>query len=484
VIAKDCDLTLVFCWVEAIYGEPKRVDELLALAQNYIEYQEKDSTLLQAEYETVRSQAYFSMGDFPKTEKAARKALELFPANNTRRQSALLTYANVKFEQGELDRALSIYEESELLSRQEANHDAVLWSLNQQAQIWKQRCEFGKSTALAKEVQEYALHHNVNSGYNACFSLFSQAELALEAYHLREARLIINDVGIYVQNWDEFWGQHLFGWLLKMEMLKGKPTVARDFSTQHEGILARENVAEHLIPYSMEVQLMYWWQNEEIKKIETWLKATPPIHKPDSVRDYVVLRAQLYGHIACQRYGEAMMRIEKVYEPLREFEGRPYQLEFIRLGLLLVALLSIQGKKQEATNELSLLLPLIQQYSIVASILYLRQWVMPLFEDMELSELPEEQAKFVEQLLILYKQRNTSSRRGEEEVPDGLLALGISKKEWRVLQYIMEGKSNDDIAQTMFIAVSTVKTHINNLYKKLSVANRKEAIVLGKELTS
>ncbi|MFQ3289887.1 hypothetical protein, partial [Reinekea sp.] len=408
VIAKNSKLTLVFCWVEAISGDPKRVETILALAQNYIEEQEVDSTILQAEYETVRSQAYFSLGDFPKTEKAARKALALFPESNTRRQSALLTYANVKFEQGELDRALSIYEESELLSRQEANHDAVLWSLNQQAQIWKQRCDFGQSISLAKEVHEYASVHSVNSGYNACFALFSQAELALEAYHLREARLLINDVSTYVQNWDEFWGQHLLGWLLKMEMLKGKPTVARDLSTQHEGILARKNVAEHLIPYSMEVQLMYWWQNDEIKKIETWLKTTPPIQKPDSVRDYVILRAQLYGHIACQRYGEVLTRIESVYEPLREFEGRPYQLEFIRLGLLMVAVLSIQGKKEEATNELSLLLPLIQQYSIVASILYLRQWIMPLFEDMSLEDLPEEQAKFIEQLLILYKQRNTS----------------------------------------------------------------------------
>lgn len=483
VIANNSQLTLVCCWVEAISGDPNRVEGILTQAQEHIEDQNKDPILLQAEYETVRSQAYFALGDFPKAEKAARKALALFPETNTRRQSALLTYANVKFEQGELDRALSIYEESELLSRQEANHDAVLWSLNQQAQIWKQRCDFSQSIALAKEVQEYAAQHSVNSGYNACFALFSQAELALEAYHLREARLLINDVGSYVQNWDEFWGQHLFGWLLKMEMLKGKPTVARDLSGQHEGILARENVAEHLIPYSMEVQLMFWWQNDEIKKIETWLKTTPPIQKPISVRDYVELRAQLYGHIACQRYNEALARIEDVYEPLREFEGRPYQFEFIRLGLLMVAVLSIQGKKDEATNEISLLLPLIQQYSIVASILYLRQWIMPLFEEMVLEELPEEQAKFVEQLLILYKQRNTSSRRGEEEVPDGLLALGISKKEWRVLQYIIDGKSNDDIAQTMFIAVSTVKTHINNLYKKLSVANRKEAIALGKELT-
>lgn len=483
IIAQDSELTLVYCWVEAIYGDANRVDDILVLAEQRINDQGKDPRILRAEFETVRSQAYFSLGDFPRAEKAAQRALELFPSNNTRRQSPLLTYANVKFEQGELDRALSIYEESELLSRQEANHDAVLWSLNQQSQIWKQRCDFERAIELSKEVQDYARQHNVNSGFNACFALFNQAELALEAYHLREARLLINEVGIYVQNWDEFWSQHLFGWLLKMEMLKGKPTVARELSQQHEGILARENVAEHLFPYSMEVQLMYWWQNDEIKKIETWLKATPPIEKPNSVRDYVVLRAQLYGHIACQRYGEAMMRLEKVYEPLREFEGRPYQLEFVRLGLLQAALLTIQGKQEEAKSELLVLLPLIQQYSIVASILYLRHWLMPLFEDMSLTEMDEEQGKFVEQLLILYKQRNTTSRRGEEEVPDGLLALGISKKEWRVLQYIMEGKSNDDIAQTMFIAVSTVKTHINNLYKKLSVTNRKEAIALGKELT-
>lgn len=483
VITSDPQLTLVCCWVEAIFGNPNRVDNILNQASTHLDEQD-DRELLKAEFATVRSQAYFSLGDFVKAEKAAQEALDLFPANNTRRQSALLIYANVKFEQGELDRALSIYEESELLSRQEANHDAVLWSLNQQAQIWKQRCDFNRSIELAKEVQEYAGQHGVNSGFNACFSLFNQAELALEAYHLREARLLINEVGMLCQNWDEFWAQHLFGWLLKMEMLKGKPTVARDLATQHEGILARENVAEHLIPYSMEVQLLYWWQTEELKKIETWLKATPPIQRCHSMRDYVILRAQLYGHIACGRYQEAEARLAQVYEPMREYEGRPYQLEFIRLGLLHVALLNLQGKSEEASAELLLLLPLIQQYSIVASILFLRQWVMPLFEEMDVNQLPEDQARFVDQLLILYKQRNTSSRRGEEEVPDGLLALGISKKEWRVLQYIIDGKSNDEIAQTMFIAVSTVKTHINNLYKKLSVANRKEAIALGKELSA
>jgi len=40
---------------------------------------------------------------------------------------------------------------------------------------------------------------------------------------------------------------------------------------------------------------------------------------------------------------------------------------------------------------------------------------------------------------------------------------------------INEGKSNKEIAALHFVEVSTVKTHINNLYNKLGVSNRKVA---------
>lgn len=485
VIAANAKLTLVYCWVEAVYGDAKKVEQMLSLAEPKIlnNAREADASL-RAEFESVRAQALYSLGNLTAAEQAADRALKHFPQDNTRRQSPLLIYANVKYDQGELDRALAIYEESELLSRQESNHDAVLWSLVQQSQIWKQRCDFETATKLTHEVQEYAELNGVNNGFNLCFALLNQSEMALEAYHLREARLLINQVGILCKSWDDFWSQHLFGWLLKIEILKGKPTVAREFSLQHEGVLARESVAEHIISYSIEVQLLYWWQSGEIKKIETWLNATPKVIRCDSLKDFTLFRAQLCGHVACGRLTEAMTQLDSVYSQLKTVEGRPFLLEFIRLGLLRVVILSLQSKPEEAKNELLELLPLLQQFSIVASILYLRQWLMPVVEQLKEDDLSEEQARFVEQLLILYKQRSTSGRRGGDEVPDGLLAMGVSKKEWRVLRYIIEGKSNDDIANTMFIAVSTVKTHINNLYKKMAVANRKEAIEMGKELSA
>jgi DNA-binding CsgD family transcriptional regulator len=52
----------------------------------------------------------------------------------------------------------------------------------------------------------------------------------------------------------------------------------------------------------------------------------------------------------------------------------------------------------------------------------------------------------------------------------------LTAKELSILQLICEGKSNKEIAAINFIELSTVKTHINNIYGKLGVKNRREAM--------
>jgi DNA-binding CsgD family transcriptional regulator len=62
-------------------------------------------------------------------------------------------------------------------------------------------------------------------------------------------------------------------------------------------------------------------------------------------------------------------------------------------------------------------------------------------------------------------------------------ALGLlSAREWQVLRLVAEGKTNKEIAAIQFIGLSTVKTHVNNIYSKLSVSNRNEARVKYVEL--
>jgi len=59
---------------------------------------------------------------------------------------------------------------------------------------------------------------------------------------------------------------------------------------------------------------------------------------------------------------------------------------------------------------------------------------------------------------------------------------GISKREYEILQLINEGLSNQQIADKLFVSENTIKKHISNLFFKLDVERRTEALKKGKEL--
>ncbi|WP_317206480.1 response regulator transcription factor [Allomuricauda sp. M10] len=61
-------------------------------------------------------------------------------------------------------------------------------------------------------------------------------------------------------------------------------------------------------------------------------------------------------------------------------------------------------------------------------------------------------------------------------------ALGISKREYEVLILISKGMSNKEIADSLFVSESTVKTHVSNLLLKLDAERRTQAIKKAKEL--
>lgn len=60
------------------------------------------------------------------------------------------------------------------------------------------------------------------------------------------------------------------------------------------------------------------------------------------------------------------------------------------------------------------------------------------------------------------------------------LKSSLTKQEQTILEHILDDKTNKAIAKTLFVSVSTVKTHINSIYRKLNVSSREEAKSLFK----
>jgi len=63
-----------------------------------------------------------------------------------------------------------------------------------------------------------------------------------------------------------------------------------------------------------------------------------------------------------------------------------------------------------------------------------------------------------------------------------LQRLGISKREYEVLELIAQGLSNQEIAEKLFVSLNTIKTHSSNLFMKLDARRRTQAIHRAKEL--
>lgn len=75
--------------------------------------------------------------------------------------------------------------------------------------------------------------------------------------------------------------------------------------------------------------------------------------------------------------------------------------------------------------------------------------------------------------------RNTPSSRKIN--PEKIAELGLSNREYEVLQEISTGLSNKEIAEKLFVTESTVKTHVSNLFVKLDAKRRTQAIRKAKE---
>jgi NarL family two-component system response regulator LiaR len=63
-----------------------------------------------------------------------------------------------------------------------------------------------------------------------------------------------------------------------------------------------------------------------------------------------------------------------------------------------------------------------------------------------------------------------------------LQRLGISKREYEVLELMAQGLSNQEIADKLFVSLNTIKTHSSNLFVKLDARRRTQAVRRAKEL--
>ncbi|MCF7480326.1 LuxR C-terminal-related transcriptional regulator [Vibrio sp. J1-1] len=57
----------------------------------------------------------------------------------------------------------------------------------------------------------------------------------------------------------------------------------------------------------------------------------------------------------------------------------------------------------------------------------------------------------------------------------------LTRREMQIITFLAMGASNQEIAEQLFVSENTVKTHLHNIFKKIEVKNRVQALIWAKE---
>ena len=148
------------------------------------------------------------------------------------------------------------------------------------------------------------------------------------------------------------------------------------------------------------------------------------------------------------------------------FQSRNDKNVLIRAYVIQALLFYKNNKRKEALKTLE------QAFELTTSGHFIRPY----------KELGEEMRK----LILLYKDMRPHDVHADEILTSfedhSVELVTLSMRESEVLQ-LLPGRTNKEVANKLFISEKTVKTHITNIYKKLQVINKQEAIVKAKSLS-
>ena len=266
--------------------------------------------------------------------------------------------------------------------------------------------------------------------------------------------------------------------LMRVYLARRELEAARSAFLQAEEVLAKT-----YSPYQRSVYVIGEW-------VQFWL-AIGALDRATHWAEKLAQQARGPSPLACEREDVARVRILlaqkrptealSLLKPLQGIAEKQERLSHvIEMKVLQALAYQMQRQEQEARSALALALRLAEPEG------YIRCFVdegAPM--GALLSRLREQQRKhgptpYVDTLLAAFPQDGTRPEHEDERVGQPMtvqpLVDPLTERELEVLRLIVRGDSNQEIADTLVLSIDTVKRHVSNVFSKLGVNNRVQAV--------
>ncbi|MFT4274182.1 MAG: HTH-type transcriptional regulator MalT [Pantoea sp.] len=441
---------------------------------------------LRGEFNAVRAQVTINNGNAEEAEHLAMLALESLPEScYYSRIVATSVLGEVMHCKGDLVNSLKLMRQTEQMARRDETWHYALWSLIQQSEIL-----FAQGFLQgAYETQERAFVL-VNEQHLAQFPLHEfllriRAQLMWAWGRLDEAEQAAR-AGIRVlKGYQQQQQIQCLGLLAQCSLARGNLDNARSHLNRLENLLNNGNWHSDWIANADEVRVIYWQMTGDKQSANTWMRQTA---KPAFANNHF-LQGQWRNVARAQIMLGNMTQAEVVLDELNDNARALRLMSDLNRNLLLMNQIYWQtDRKVDAQRTLIEALKLARSTGFVSHFVIegemMAQQLRQLIQLNILDELDNHRARRILDELNKHHRHKfahfdegfVSRLLNHPDVPELIRTSPLTQREWQVLGLIYSGYSNEQIAGELAIAATTIKTHIRNLYQKLGVSHRSQAV--------
>jgi LuxR family maltose regulon positive regulatory protein len=298
---------------------------------------------------------------------------------------------------------------------------------------------------------------------------------------------------------------------LRLALARGELETAYQALQRMEALLEQEEILhnvprEEYVLWKVVARVEYWLASRNLKEAQAW--AAQHLQSPEtwdlmSNGEMLILVQVL---LVEQHYGQAVELLSRFKEPLFELADIQTTIHFLVLS---VVTLSHVGRRKEAWDSAGHLFALTEPEGYIRVYLDAGQ---PMKQALKmLLEAPSSadpgavaiarKRSYITRLLAAFEQEeqkgayepDEESDNPQEALSSTLSQLTVASHapelldpltaaELRVLRLLVAGRSNREIADALIVSLNTVKSHIKNLYSKLTVNNRMQASIRARDL--
>jgi LuxR family maltose regulon positive regulatory protein len=490
-------LALGWAWAMVITMEWATIEPLVNATEKQLSARvssdQNDLTLQGMLGEVAALQAIIAgnRGDHERAIELCQRALARLPKDNLTVRSIITFTLGGTYEYiGELDQASRILNETILLSQAAGNLIITLSASRRLALIREAQGRLHQAAELYRQALQLVEKRATDQGRPdqplliAGGVYLGLAEILREQNDLEQSKRYLA-IGLRLAQQESILGGNTaVAYLIQARLLQA-------LGDEAGAIQSIQQAEQVLLPHSpvrlwvAAIRARLWLVQGNLAAAAQWAEQCElPLAKIDYVQypgEYTTLARIM---IAQHKFAQASKLLDQI-EVVAESTGQQGRLA--EINMLQALTLHAQGKTEQALKSFIQALTLAEPGDYIRLFVDEGTAIAELLRLIKSRSLAPNEA-YLDKLLTAF---SISSPLTVAQAPKSKMGLAqvenfiiepLSERELEVLQLIAAGLSNREIAQKLVITVGTAKTHANNIYRKLDVRSRTQAVARATEL--